>query len=157
MTPLQNAVKTAEGVIVNKLLSFHPVLNSAQVVKGFGNLTRKNFAQAIPIRPINGPAAAAILPPTSKAQATAAAKVNPLKASKRAAKAVNFAMFCSLAAYPRKGCLLLNNFIVYFLDTVIRYPFQQILPNSLYGHGTSLSRLFPTAFETLGNKGCKSS
>ncbi len=46
----------------------------------------EKFCSAIPIRPINGPAAAAILPPTSKAQATAAAKVNPLKASKRAAK-----------------------------------------------------------------------
>ncbi len=85
MTPLQNAVKTAEGVMVNGFV-ISPCVEQRTGCERVREFDEEKFCSSYPDPAYKWSGGRCNFATHVKAQATAAAKVNPLKASKRAAK-----------------------------------------------------------------------
>lgn len=85
MSPLQNAVRTAEGVVLNGFVLSPCVeqCNGCDRVREFEN---EQFCSSYPDPASKWAGGRCNFATHVKVQAAAAAKVNPLKASKRAAK-----------------------------------------------------------------------
>ncbi len=85
MAPLQNAVKTAEGVMVNGFV-ISPCVEQCTGCERVREFDEEKFCSSYPDPAYKWSGGRCNFATHVKAQATAAAKVNPLKASKRAAK-----------------------------------------------------------------------
>ena len=85
MTPLENATKTAEGVVVNGFV-LSPVVEQCNGCERMREFDGEQFCSSYPAPARKWAVGRCNFATHATAQATAAAKVNPLKASKRAAK-----------------------------------------------------------------------
>ena len=85
MTPLENATKTAEGVVVNGFV-LSPVVEQCYGCERMREFDGEQFCSSYPAPARKWAVGRCNFATHAKAQANAAAKVNPLKASKRAAK-----------------------------------------------------------------------
>ena len=85
MTALQNAVKTADGVAVNGITVL-PVVEKCEGCDRVREFEGQNFCSSYPNPERKWADGRCNFATHVKVQVAAAAKVNPLKASKRAAK-----------------------------------------------------------------------
>ena len=85
MTPLENATKTAEGVVVNGFV-LSPVVEQCNGCERMREFDGEQFCSSYPAPARKWAVGRCNFATHAKTQANAAAKVNPLKASKRAAK-----------------------------------------------------------------------
>lgn len=85
MAPLQNAVKTAEGVCVNGFV-ISPCVEQCSGCERAREFDSQEFCSSYPNPASKWNGGRCNFATHVKAQASAQAKVNPLKASKRAAK-----------------------------------------------------------------------
>lgn len=85
MTPLQNAVKTAEGVIVNGFI-LSPCVEQCAGCERIREFDSQEFCSSYPDPASKWNGGKCNFATHIKGQSSAQAKVNPLKASKRAAK-----------------------------------------------------------------------
>ena len=85
MTALQNAVKTADGVAVNGITVL-PVVETCEGCDRVREFEGQNFCSSYPNPERKWAGGRCNFATHVKVQVAAAAKVNPLKASKRAAK-----------------------------------------------------------------------
>ena len=93
MTPLQNAVKTAEGVMVNGFV-ISPCVEQCTGCERVREFDEEKFCSSYPDPAYKWPRP--LLPP----------KLTRSKLPNAQPKAVNLQCFAAFAAYPRKGCLL---------------------------------------------------
>ena len=85
MTPLEKATKTAEGVVVNGFV-LSPVVEQCAGCDRAREFEGEQFCSSYPVPSKKWTAGRCNFATHFKATVAAAAKVNPLKASKRAAK-----------------------------------------------------------------------
>lgn len=85
MTPLQNAAKTAEGVVVNGFV-LSPVVEQCTGCDRMREFEGEQFCSSYPTPARKWDAGRCNFATHFKSAVVAAGKVNPLKASKRAAK-----------------------------------------------------------------------
>lgn len=85
MAPLQNAVKTAEGVIVNGFI-LSPCVEQCNGCERIREFDSQEFCSSYPDPASKWNGGRCNFATHVKNEATGQAKVNPLKASKRAAK-----------------------------------------------------------------------
>lgn len=85
MAPLQNAVRTAEGVIVNGFL-VSPCVDQCNGCERVREFEEEKFCSSYPDPTYKWGQGRCNFATHIKTQTNASAKVNPLKASKRAAK-----------------------------------------------------------------------
>lgn len=85
MTPLANATKTAEGVKVNGFV-ISPVVEQCNGCDRVREFEGEQFCSSYPVPSSKWVGGRCNFATHVKAEVVAAAKVNPLKASKRAAK-----------------------------------------------------------------------
>ncbi|MDY3809202.1 hypothetical protein FYJ44_08930 [Desulfovibrio sp. PG-178-WT-4] len=85
MSPLENATKTAEGVVVNGFV-ISPVVEQCSGCDRVREFDGEQFCSSYPNPASKWVGGRCNFATHVKAQTAAAAKVNPLKASKRAAK-----------------------------------------------------------------------
>lgn len=85
MTPLQNAVRTAEGVVLNGFI-LSPCVEQCAGCDRVREFESEEFCSSYPDPASKWAGGRCNFATHVKVQAATAAKVNPLKASKRAAK-----------------------------------------------------------------------
>ena len=85
MAALLNAVKTAEGVVVNGFV-VSPIIDKCEGCDRIREFEGENFCSSYASPASKWSGGRCNFAPHVKVQVAAAAKVNPLKASKRAAK-----------------------------------------------------------------------
>lgn len=85
MAPLENATKTAEGVVVNGF-TVSPIIDKCEGCDRIREFDGQQFCSSYPLPERKWAGGRCNFATHAKAQTVAAAKVNPLKASKRAAK-----------------------------------------------------------------------
>ncbi len=85
MAPLENATKTAEGVVVNGFV-VSPIIDKCEGCDRIREFDGQQFCSSYPQPDRKWAGGRCNFATHAKVQTTAAAKVNPLKASKRAAK-----------------------------------------------------------------------
>lgn len=85
MSPLENAAKTAEGVVVNGFV-VSPVVEQCSGCERVREFDGQEFCSSYPAPASKWAGGRCNFATHVKSQTAAAAKVNPLKASKRAAK-----------------------------------------------------------------------
>lgn len=85
MPMLQNATKTADGVTVNGI-AIAPIIDKCEGCERIRDFEDQKFCGSYPLPERKWAVGRCNLSTHVKAAAAAAAKVNPLKASKRAAK-----------------------------------------------------------------------
>lgn len=85
MAPLENATKTADGVVVNGFV-VSPIIDKCEGCERIREFDGQQFCSSYPLPARKWVGGRCNFATHAKAQTAAAAKVNPLKASKRAAK-----------------------------------------------------------------------
>lgn len=85
MTPLQNATKTADGVMVNGFV-LSPAIDKCDGCERVREFEGEKFCSSYPNPTSKWAGGRCNFATHLKVESAAAAKVNPLKASKRAAK-----------------------------------------------------------------------
>lgn len=85
MAILENATKTADGVVVNGVV-LSPIVEKCEGCERIREFEEQKFCSSYPVPERKWATGRCNFSTHVKAAAAAAAKVNPLKASKRAAK-----------------------------------------------------------------------
>ncbi|MDE7065702.1 MAG: PxxKW family cysteine-rich protein [Desulfovibrionaceae bacterium] len=85
MAPLENATKTAEGVVVNGFV-VSPIIDKCEGCDRIREFDGQQFCSSYPQPDRKWAGGRCNFATHAKVQTTAAAKVNPLTAAKRAAK-----------------------------------------------------------------------